>query len=57
MGMTSPGMLPEESLAPRKRLLKNNDVFRIKDGYMSIPQGPGLGLEVDEVALDHYRQR
>jgi D-galactarolactone cycloisomerase len=55
--MTSPGMLPEETLAPGKRLLKNKDVFRIEDGYMSIPQGPGLGLEVDEAALDHYRVR
>ena len=55
--MTSPGMLPEEALAPGKRLLKNKDAFRIEDGYMSIPQGPGLGLEVDEAALDHYRMR
>jgi len=22
-----------------------------KDGYASLPQGPGLGVEVDEVAL------
>ncbi|MDA0347190.1 MAG: mandelate racemase/muconate lactonizing enzyme family protein [Verrucomicrobia bacterium] len=55
--MTSPGMLPEETLAPGKRLLKNKDVFRVEDGLMSIPQGPGLGLEVDEAALDHYRVR
>ncbi|MBC9889482.1 MAG: hypothetical protein F7B06_06450 [Opitutae bacterium] len=55
--MTSPGMLPEETLAPGKRLLKNKDVFRIEDGYMSIPQGTGLGLEIDESALDHYRVR
>jgi len=53
--MTSPGMTPEETLAPGKRLLKNKDVFRIEDGSMSIPQGPGLGLDVDKAALEHYR--
>ena len=53
--LTSPGMTPEETLAPGKRLLKNKDVFAIEDGFMSIPQGPGLGLDVDEDALEHYR--
>jgi D-galactarolactone cycloisomerase len=53
--LTSPGLTPEESLAPGKRLLKNKDVFKIEDGYMSIPQGPGLGLDVDEDMLEHYR--
>ncbi len=54
--MTSPGLTPEESLEPGTRLLKNKDAFAIEDGYMSIPQGPGLGLDVDEDALEHYRQ-
>lgn len=54
--MTTPGMTPEESLEPGRRLLRNKDVFQIEDGYMSIPQGPGLGLDVDEDALEHYRQ-
>ena len=53
--LTTPGMTPQETLAPGKRLLRNKNVFEIEDGYMSIPQGPGLGLEIDEAALDHYR--
>lgn len=28
--------------------LKDQSVFEYKDGYVSIPQGPGLGIEVDE---------
>ncbi len=53
--LTTPGMTPQETLAPGKRLLRNKNVFEIEDGYMSIPQGPGLGLEIDEAALDNYR--
>jgi galactonate dehydratase len=26
----------------------NKDVFQYSDGYVAIPQGPGLGIEVDE---------
>jgi D-galactarolactone cycloisomerase len=55
--LTAPGLTPEESLEPGKRLLKNKDVFKIEDGHMAIPQGPGLGLDVDEDALAHYRVR
>jgi L-alanine-DL-glutamate epimerase-like enolase superfamily enzyme len=53
--MTTPGVLPQQTLAPGMRLLRNKDVFHIEDGFMHIPQGPGLGLEVDEDALAHYR--
>ncbi|WP_223592537.1 galactonate dehydratase [Neobacillus bataviensis] len=28
--------------------IKDKSVFEYKDGYVSIPQGPGLGIEVDE---------
>ena len=28
--------------------LKNPSVFEYKDGYVAIPQGPGLGIEIDE---------
>ena len=28
--------------------ISNKDVFHYADGFVSIPQGPGLGIEVDE---------
>ncbi|MBT2654058.1 galactonate dehydratase [Bacillus sp. ISL-18] len=28
--------------------IKDKSVFEYKDGYVSIPQGPGLGIEIDE---------
>ncbi len=32
----------------------NKDVFRYEDGYVAIPDGPGLGVEIDE---DHVKER
>lgn len=29
--------------------------IRMKDGYVDVPQGPGLGVEVDEAAIERYR--
>ena len=29
--------------------------FKIEDGYIRIPEGPGLGIEVDESKLDALR--
>ena len=31
--------------------IKNKDVFDITDGYLSLPNLPGLGIEIDEVAV------
>ncbi|MCF6112143.1 galactonate dehydratase [Mesorhizobium muleiense] len=33
---------------------RNKDVFRYEDGYVFIPSGPGLGVEMDE---DYVRER
>ncbi|CDX42007.1 galactonate dehydratase [Mesorhizobium plurifarium] len=32
----------------------NKDVFRYQDGYVAIPDGPGLGVEIDE---DYVKER
>ena len=34
--------------------IKNPEVFAYNDGYVSIPDGPGLGVEIDE---DYVRER
>lgn len=34
--------------------IKDRNVFEYKDGYVKMPQGPGLGIEIDE---DYVRQR
>lgn len=30
--------------------------FSIEDGHMTVPDGPGLGIEIDYDAIDRYRQ-
>lgn len=34
--------------------ITNREVFEYRDGYVAIPQGPGLGIEIDE---DYVRER
>lgn len=28
--------------------MKNKEIFTYKDGFVDIPNGPGLGIEIDE---------
>lgn len=54
---TRPNLLPQDAWEPSLKLIRNKEIFNIVDGYLSIPQGPGLGLDVDEAALEEYRVR
>jgi L-alanine-DL-glutamate epimerase-like enolase superfamily enzyme len=29
----------------------------VKDGFLQLPRGPGLGITVDEAALTEYQER
>ncbi len=40
---------PHASEAPA--YLANPDVFRYEDGFVRLPEGPGLGIEINEVAV------
>lgn len=37
----------------RKEMLKQD--FTLKDGYVDVPKGPGLGIEIDDEAIEKYR--
>lgn len=50
-------VLPEEQWEPALRLLKTREVFPVRDGYVHLPDLPGLGLDVNEEALKEYRIR
>jgi len=48
----------QEYAGKREELELNHlfeDYFTFKDGYLYIPQNPGLGLQVNEVAMDKYK--
>ena len=49
--------LPEEQWSPALRILRTPHVFEIENGYVKLPDRPGLGLDVDQDAIEEYRVR
>jgi L-alanine-DL-glutamate epimerase-like enolase superfamily enzyme len=45
-------MYPENPL--RENILKN-DIFKCENGYLTIPDGPGLGIDMDLHKLEQYK--
>ena len=52
---TTPPMMPEEAWSPLNALVKGEKLYTVKDGYIQIPQAPGLGVELDEEAIEKFR--
>ena len=54
---TTPGILPEEAWAPLNVLVKgaHTSLLEVVKGVVTIPTAPGLGIEVDEEAVERYR--
>jgi L-alanine-DL-glutamate epimerase-like enolase superfamily enzyme len=48
--------LPTEEWSPGLVLLKNKQAWRVENGYVYLPDAPGLGLDVSEDALKEYRR-
>ena len=57
VALIAPPLLPEEQWAPALKLLKSKSLFTFEKGDLLAPSGPGLGLDVDEEALQRYRVR
>jgi D-galactarolactone cycloisomerase len=55
LALITPPLLPQEQWSPALNVLGTKALFTFKDGDIQIPQGPGLGLDVDEEALERYR--
>lgn len=47
--------LPQEQWEPARKLVRTPDVFRIENGYILLPDLPGLGLDLNEDAIQEYR--
>jgi L-alanine-DL-glutamate epimerase-like enolase superfamily enzyme len=47
--------MPEEQWSPALKVLNGGTPFAIRDGYIEVPQGPGLGLDVNREAVRQYR--
>jgi L-rhamnonate dehydratase len=43
------------SMSPMLRGIIKNPVQMDEDGTIAVPQGPGLGIEIDEQAVERFR--
>ena len=57
LALITPPLLPQEQWAPASKVLKSGDLFTIRDGMIMAPEYPGLGLDLDEEAIERYRIR
>jgi len=55
VALLSPPLLPEEQWAPGLKLLKSKQMYVIENGDILAPTYPGIGLDVDEEAVERYR--
>jgi L-alanine-DL-glutamate epimerase-like enolase superfamily enzyme len=55
LALITPPLLPEEIWSPALKVLNTKGLFTIADGEIQVPQGPGLGLDINEEALERYR--
>jgi L-alanine-DL-glutamate epimerase-like enolase superfamily enzyme len=57
LAIITPPLLPEEQWRPALKVLNSKSVLAFRDGEILVPQGPGLGLDVNEEAVEEYRVR
>ena len=57
VALITPPLLPEEQWAPCLKVLKSGKLFAIENGELLAPPYPGLGLDLDEEALEKFRVR
>ena len=55
MALIFPPLTPEQMWEPVNKILKNPPLFRLHDGFIELPTAPGLGIELDEKALESVR--
>ena len=53
--LATPPLLPQEQWAPASKILHSKELFTFRNGEVQVPQAPGLGLDFDEEAIEHYR--
>ncbi len=55
LGWITPPLLPDEQWASALEVLEADTLYTYEDGNIVLPQGPGLGLDVDRDALERLR--
>jgi D-galactarolactone cycloisomerase len=55
IALITPPLLPEEQWSPGLKVLKSKQMFVFDQGDLLAPAYPGIGLDVDEEAVERYR--
>ncbi len=55
LALATPPLLPQEQWAPALKILKSKELYTFRNGEIQVPQGPGLGLDLSEEALERYK--
>jgi len=55
LALATPPLLPQEQWAPALKILKSKELYTFKNGEIQVPQGPGLGLDLNEEALERCK--
>jgi L-alanine-DL-glutamate epimerase-like enolase superfamily enzyme len=55
IAVLTPPNMPDDICKPYLQLVHGEQPFKYRNGEVLVPQGPGLGLNVDDAALEHYR--
>jgi D-galactarolactone cycloisomerase len=55
LALITPPLLPVEQWSPALKVLNSEKLFELRNGEIQVPQGPGLGLDVNQDALERYR--
>ena len=55
LALATPPLLPQEQWAPALKILNQKELYSFKNGEIQVPQGPGLGLDFNEQAIERYK--
>ncbi|MEO8127541.1 MAG: enolase C-terminal domain-like protein [Bryobacteraceae bacterium] len=55
VALISPPLLPAEQWSPGLKVLKSKTMFDFENGDFLAPPYPGIGLDIDEEAIEKYR--
>jgi L-alanine-DL-glutamate epimerase-like enolase superfamily enzyme len=56
LALVTPPLLPDEQWSPGLKVLRSKEVFTLRDGMILAPEHPGIGLDVDEEAVERFRR-
>jgi L-alanine-DL-glutamate epimerase-like enolase superfamily enzyme len=55
IGVLTPPLLPDDIAVPALKILRSKNLYTFKNGEIQVPQSPGLGLDIDEDAVNRFR--